>query len=157
MTTIRPITLEDAPALAHLLQRVGWWERIDQLSADEAAAAIRRAIAGSLADDSHTLLAALAEGQGEPRLLGYTAVHWLPYLFLPGPEGYISELFVDPEARGQGIGAALLQAVEAEARRRGCFRLSLLNGKQRESYARQFYSKHGWEERPGMANFVKFL
>ena len=94
-------------------------------------------------------------GRGNGAVLGYVAVHWVPYLIHTGPEGYISELFIRESARGQGIGARLLETVEAEAIRRGCTRLMLLNMRQRESYQREFYSKHGWEERPQAANFMK--
>jgi GNAT superfamily N-acetyltransferase len=102
-------------------------------------------------DASHSVYVA-ETAQGE--LAGYLSVHWLPYLFLPGPEGYISELFVRPEARGQGIGSRLLEAAREEAEARGCTRLSLLNMRNRESYLRGFYGQHGWEERPDAANFI---
>ena len=81
-------------------------------------------------------------------------MHWLPYLFLKGPEGYVSELFVRESARGQGVGGELLRKIETEARARGCARLSLINLRNRESYMRQFYVKAGWEERAEAANFV---
>jgi GNAT superfamily N-acetyltransferase len=63
-------------------------------------------------------------------------------------------LFLRPSARGQGLGAELLETVKAEARERGAFRLSLLNNRSRESYERGFYQKHSWEERQIMANFI---
>ena len=88
------------------------------------------------------------------KIVGYGSVHWLPYLFLQGPEGYVSELFVRESARGQGIGRELLRKIEAEARARGCVRLSLINLRNRESYMREFYVKSGWEERPEAANFI---
>jgi len=66
----------------------------------------------------------------------------------------VSELFVREEFRGQKIGSQLLEAVKVEARNRGCFHLMLLNLRKRDSYKRQFYPKHGWEERPDAANFV---
>lgn len=87
-------------------------------------------------------------------VVGYLAVHWLPSLFLTGPEGYVSEIFVGASARGQGVGTALLQAVQDEAAERGCSRLSVLNRRNRESYKRGFYAKCGWKERPDAANFV---
>jgi GNAT superfamily N-acetyltransferase len=90
-------------------------------------------------------------------VLGYVSVHWLPYLIHTGPDGYISELFIRDSARGQGIGARLLETVEAEGIRRGSRRLMLLNMRQRESYQRGFYAKHGWEERLQAATFVKIL
>jgi GNAT superfamily N-acetyltransferase len=90
----------------------------------------------------------------EGEIAGYAAVHWLPYLLLLGPEGYVSELFIRESDRGQGIGTQLLEVVKQEAEARGCARLMLLNMHERESYRRGFYKKQGWEERPDAANFV---
>jgi GNAT superfamily N-acetyltransferase len=87
-------------------------------------------------------------------ITGYVAVHWIPYQFLPGPEGYVSELFVLADARGQGVGKELLARVKEEGRLRGAVRLSLLNLRTRPSYLRGFYSKDGWVERPEAANFI---
>lgn len=151
---VRCATLDDLPALAQLLQAVGWWPALAAAAPAELHARLGPLLRQALQADSHTLLVAIDPAGA---LLGYTAVHWLPYLFLPGPEGYISELFVHPQARGRGIGARLLDAAAAEARRRGCSRLSLLNNRSRDSYARKFYEKHGWEERPVMANFIRKL
>jgi GNAT superfamily N-acetyltransferase len=81
-------------------------------------------------------------------------IHWLPYLILPAPEGFISELFVHPRARGLGAGRKLLEAATTEARARGCARLGLVNFRTEESYRRDFYKKHGWTERPEAANFI---
>ena len=88
---------------------------------------------------------------------GYLAVHWLPYLMLPGPSGHVSELFVRPARRGHGLGRALLDAAEAEARDRGAFRLELCNKRDRESYRRGFYAKAGWTEREDLAVFNRVL
>jgi GNAT superfamily N-acetyltransferase len=52
------------------------------------------------------------------------------------------------------VGTRLLAAVKEEARKRGCARLSLLNGRTRPSYQREFYRKDGWQERETMANFI---
>jgi ribosomal protein S18 acetylase RimI-like enzyme len=57
------------------------------------------------ADDSHSLFVAESHGEGP---IGYAAVHWLPYLILSGPEGYLLELFVAESARDRGVGTALL-------------------------------------------------
>ena len=88
------------------------------------------------------------------QIVGYVGAHWLPYLFQNGPEGYLSELFIREEYRGQGIGTKLLETVKTEAKKRGCSRLLLLNSRKRESYQRSFYKKHGWTEREEAANFV---
>jgi GNAT superfamily N-acetyltransferase len=100
--------------------------------------------------ESHNVY--VAENSGA--ILGYVSVHWLPYLFLTGPEGYISELFINEQARGKGIGTRLLEKVKEEGAKRGCSRLALINNRGRESYSRGFYEKQGWTERKEMANFI---
>ncbi|MEZ4646620.1 MAG: GNAT family N-acetyltransferase [Chloroflexota bacterium] len=150
---IRAAHLDDATAVAAILRETNWFAHMAAESAAETAVRVRRFLQDCLRDDSHAIYVAVSAGE----VVGYTAVHWLPYLFMTGPEGYVSELFVRPQARGLGVGRQLLDAVYAEAATRGCSRLSLLNGRQRESYQRQFYEKQGWEERPFMANFVRKL
>jgi GNAT superfamily N-acetyltransferase len=152
--TIRPAIYADVPALAGLLRNFGYFPRLEneplERTREMVTAQLERAIAG----DAHTVLVAADQNE---HLLGYAAVHWLPYLFLPGPEGYVSEIFVHKDLRGQGAGRALLDAVIAEARSRGCCRLQLINVRNRESYARGFYAKNGWEERPDAASFTLYL
>ena len=152
--SIRPAQRSDADALAGLLRSIGYFERLSVEPLEATQERVARHLALCLADDSHSVYVAVGE---EAHLVGYLSVHWLPYLFQRGPEGYISELFVAEAARGQGIGAALLDTAVAEARRRGCGRMMLLNMRQRESYRRGFYASHGWEERPEAANFVLVL
>lgn len=148
---IRKAEIADAPALAGLLRSLDLFAHINTETPQSTEERVHRHLALGLADDSHSILVAeLAAG----KIAGYCAAHWLPYLILAGPEGYVSELFIQEECRGQGIGAQLLEAIEVEAQKRGCFRLMLLNMRRRESYQRQFYAKHGWEERPDAANFI---
>lgn len=90
----------------------------------------------------------------EGTLIGYAAVHWVPFLFLSGGEAYVTELFVRPSHSGKGVGSSFLETIVAESKRRGCARVSLLNGRDVESYHREFYKNRGWIERSGMANFV---
>jgi GNAT superfamily N-acetyltransferase len=91
------------------------------------------------------------------KVLGYLAVHWIPFPALPGLEGYISDLIVALKARGQGLGHKLILAAEEEANSRGAKRLMLNNRKAAESYDRQFYAKLGFAERIDFANFVESL
>jgi GNAT superfamily N-acetyltransferase len=152
--TIHKASLADSGRLSELLRRIDLFPAVRAERPAETLQRIQNHLALCLGDDSHSVY--LAEGQGGA-LLAYAAVHWLPYLILKGPEGFISELFVESAARGRGIGARLLEVVEAEARRRGCARLSLINMRNRESYQRGFYAKLGWEERPDAANFINLL
>lgn len=148
--TIRLAQIEDAGAIAAILQELGWFSHYGEITP----AQVSRHLGLCLADDSHSVYLA---GTPSGEIVGYGAVHWLPTLFMPGGEGFVSELFVKEATRGNRIGAALLEAFIAEGRRRGCTRLSLLNNRQRESYRRGFYTKQGWQERVGLANFVYLL
>jgi GNAT superfamily N-acetyltransferase len=147
---VRKAGLGDATALTEVLRSVEYFTHLIEMPFKEARATVVRGLEQDLARDDHLVL--LAEDI-DGRILGYCAVHWLPYLLFEGPEGYVSELFIHESARGHGVGARLLEVVKAEARQRGCQRLSLLNGRQRDSYRREFYKKNGWRERD-MANFV---
>ena len=148
---IRPARAADAEAVAAFLVDLRHFRRLEGRTLEDVTAQVRDALARCLADGSHSVYLATDAAGG---ILGYTSVHWLPYLFLPGPEGYVSELFIAEAARGQGIGTRLLAAVKADARQRGCARLSLLNMRDRESYQRGFYGKDGWQERDDAANFI---
>ena len=149
--TIRKATVEDARQLALLLASIGWFESFKGADAEASTARVGAHLRACLADRSHSVYVAETQPMA---ILGYGSVHWLPYLFMTGPEGYVSELFVSESARGQGVGQRLLDSIEIEARARGCQRLHLVNLRNRESYQRQFYIKAGWKERVEAANFV---
>jgi len=150
---IRRATAADAQPLAELVRRLEGFDWLRDEPGEDTTGRVADHLALCLADGSHSLYVAEASG----RLAGYVSVHWLPYLILRGPEGYVSELFLAPDARGQGIGTQLIETVVAEARARGCYRLQLINSRARESYRRDYYRKRGWEEREQMASFVLML
>jgi len=148
---IRKAEATDVPAIADLLKSLGLFNHINVEAVSTSQERLLKHLALCTSDDSHLVLVAQTPG-GE--IAGYCAVHWLPSFILIGAEGYVSELFIRDEFRGQGIGGQLLETVKTEALNRGCSRLMLFNLRIRESYKRQFYAKHGWEERPDAANFV---
>lgn len=148
---IRKLSAQDAPQIAELLKGIGWFESFKSEPVAAARERVRLHIEQCRADNSHSAFVAETPNC---QLVGYSSVHWLPYLFLQGPEGFVSELFIAEAARGQGVGRELLKTVEMEAKARGSVRLSLINLRNRESYLRQFYVKAGWEERPEAANFI---
>jgi GNAT superfamily N-acetyltransferase len=147
---IRKAQPQDASGIADVLRDVGWFAHINDEAPESTVDRLGRHLDMCLADDSHSIYVA----ELEEIIVGYAAVHWLPFLMLRGPEGFISELFISEAARGQGIGAQMLTTIEDEARDRGCVRLGLLNARMRDSYQRGFYKKHGWTERDDMVNFV---
>jgi GNAT superfamily N-acetyltransferase len=149
--TIRPARAEDAGGLSVIIRGLGLFDRLKSEDSEVTAARVAKHLDMCLSDDSHSLFVATDESED---LLGYAAVHWLPYLILSGPEGYVSELFVAPAARDCGVGTELLDTVAGEARLRGCGRLMLEAVRTRESYTRGFYMKRGWIQRDDMANMV---
>lgn len=149
--SIHPAELGDAAAIAAIFRALGWSAHLNALTPEAAIDRVRRHLATCAGDDGHTILVA-RDSAGVA--LGYVSVYWLPYLLLPSPEGHVAELFVHPEAAGQGIGTKLLDALLAEARTRGCSRLSVINMRHRESYQRGFYAGRGWQERTGAANLI---
>ncbi len=148
---IRNVLLGDAEDIAWIIRDTGWFENLRIESLQKTAERVRRHISLCLSDNSHIILVAEDESN---KIVGYCAVHFLPYLFLTGPEGYISELFISAKVRGQGIGTALLEQIKKEAKKRVCSRLSLINSRTRESYRRRFYERIGWKERSEVAVFV---
>lgn len=146
--TLRAAQPADAPALAALLQGIGWFDRFATGHPEAHAAQL----APLLAPSAHQLQLVACDAQGQ--LIGYCAVHWLPIAILQGWEGYVSELFIADSARGLGVGSQLLDQVTAAARSCGCRRLWLVNNRQRDSYHRGFYARQGWQEQAQAARFV---
>ena len=145
--SIRPATVHDARAIAELLCDIEDYPHWREQGADTLEAQVKASLERT--HDQRVVLVSELEG----RVVGYTAVYWLHYLF-SRQEGYVSELFIGNDASGRGVGTALLEVIKAEARVRGCGRLTLINLKNRASYQRQFYAKKGWVERPETVRFV---
>lgn len=153
-TMTRPMLQSDATHVARILRATNWFGHMAVETVDETRLRIERHIHQCRVNGAHSgYVAELTNGN----VVGYALVHWLPSLFLPSPEGYLSELFVEEAYRGNGIGRRLLDAVVAEAKDRKCSRLSLIANRTRESYRRKYYLKAGWLERDGMAVFALVL
>jgi GNAT superfamily N-acetyltransferase len=147
---IRSVEEKDCDQLIDLLNGIGWFTEYFSNPNELLKNKFKAHIKLCLSDNSHSLYVS----EENNIVSGYASVHWLPYLFLSGPEGYISELFIREKDRGKGIGKSLLDTIKKEAYERGCSRLSLLNGRNRESYNRSFYQKYGFIERDQLSNFI---
>jgi GNAT superfamily N-acetyltransferase len=147
--TIRRPTADDSHAIAAILRELGWFAYMREESPGDTAARVARHMEMCTDNESHTVLVA---EYSPGAVVGYVAVHWLPYMMHLGPEGFVSELFVLQPERGKGIGRSLLDAVEEHARERGCSRLHLITGRQRDSFG--FYQELGWHERPEIADLI---
>jgi hypothetical protein len=82
--SVRKAGLGDATALTEVLRSVEYFTHLIEMPFKEARATVVRGLEQDLARDDHLVL--LAEDI-DGRILGYCAVHWLPYLLFEGPEG----------------------------------------------------------------------
>jgi Acetyltransferases len=152
--SVREAGVEDAEAMATILREIGWSERRNALPLGDVSESIAELVQHcQKANSGHTVFVAADE---ENRVIGFINVHWIPFIMLGSWEGYVSDVFVSPKASGKGAGHMLIEAVMKEGEKRGCMRLMLTNGKDKESYKRGFYKKLGWIERPQVANFVYY-
>ncbi|MFC3169367.1 GNAT family N-acetyltransferase [Paracoccus fontiphilus] len=76
-----------------------------------------RAFDRLLADDPQDFHALVAEGDG--RLLGLAHYVFHPHLWFPEGVCYLQDLFTAAEARGKGVGRALIEGVYAAADKAG--------------------------------------
>ncbi len=145
---IRPLREHDLDAVMLLHRELGW---NPAFRAD--GSTLRGRLTALSAGDNALLLVAELAG----KVVGYIHGEVVTYLLFAGREMLVTELFVRSEHRSKGVGRALMAAIEAEAVRHKCFRISVLNSRERESYKRGFYPSLGYEERTHVANFTKRL
>jgi GNAT superfamily N-acetyltransferase len=137
---IREAVGADAQALLPLLEQLGY-------RAEERALQTR--LRCLLADPSVAVLVAESNG----RVVGLASMHVMP-LIERGPIARLSAIIVAASERRAGIGRALVERVEAEARARGCERLELTTAERRAD-AHAFYRTLGFQ--PASQRFIKSL
>ena len=81
----------------------------------------------------------------EDEVVGLAHLHASPTIEHERPAAKIGALVVDESHRGEGIGRALVDELEAEARARRCVLLFLTTAARRED-AHAFYRRVGLEE-----------
>ena len=84
---------------------------------------------------------------GEPA--GYLLAVYVFSLEHQGLTAEIDEFFVLPAHRGLGLGHQILAIAEAHFRLEGCTNVSLQLGRSNEA-ARNFYRRHGFDDRAGL-------
>ena len=160
MLTLRPATPADLGTAAVLFD--AYRRFYGQLPDVDRA---RRFLAERLAAGDTTLILAVDPGSSPVRVhpagqaaagagLGFT--HLFPSFTSVGtaPVVILNDLFVAPEARGQGIGAALLAAAEAHARDVGAVRL-VLQTATGNAAAQRLYERAGWTPDRAFVTFEK--
>jgi ribosomal protein S18 acetylase RimI-like enzyme len=77
------------------------------------------------------------------RVIGFTLVSLRPELLSHEPSAHLEAIAVGEDAEGTGVGQALMEAAEAEARAKGAKTISL-HVFAVNSRAREFYEKSGY-------------
>ena len=75
---------------------------------------------------------------------GYACLYWTFTSLVPAETVLMNDLFVDPAARGQGIGRALIEASASVARDRGAHRLEWATAPDNDT-AQRLYDATGAE------------
>jgi ribosomal protein S18 acetylase RimI-like enzyme len=101
---------------------------------------------GHLLEGGDTTL--LVAGDGPD---GVAVVRFRSAIWSEGLEGYLAELYVSPEARGRGLGRALLQAAVHLARERGAVTMEIAVDEPDQA-ARHLYESLGFSNRSGGPN-----
>ncbi len=138
---IRKAVLNDAKKISSLLFQMGY-------SIDEET--IKEKIE-KLSNNKDDMLLVWEEDEN---VKAFISIHFFTQLALKGDFLRINYFCVDSAMRGKGIGAKMLEYVENEAKKRGCFRIELHSSYKRKK-AHIFYKKHGYFEYPKY--FVKIV
>ncbi|WP_277981259.1 GNAT family N-acetyltransferase [Sphingomonas phyllosphaerae] len=113
--SIRPATAADVPVMLRFVRELAAYER-----EPDAVEATEPMMAEALFGASPAAEALIAERDAAP--VGF-ALYFFTYSTWTGKRGlWLEDLYVTPEARGSGAGAALLRALAGVALDRGCAR-----------------------------------
>lgn len=114
--SIRPLTPRDVPAFLDLIDALAFYEHLAGPDPDS-----RARLAADAVADPAPFSVLLAERNGQA--IGY-AVYFMTYsTFLARPTLFLEDIFVLEAERRKGVGHAFMQALAAEALKRGCGRM----------------------------------
>jgi len=113
VTRVRPLTRDDAEEWRRL-----WTAYLSFYDAGVTEEVYRVYFERLLGDDPHDYSCFLAEVDG--RIAGLVHFVFHRHGWRIEDVCYLQDLYADPEVRGRGVGRALIEAVYAEADRRGC-------------------------------------
>jgi GNAT superfamily N-acetyltransferase len=128
----RPAAPGDAATLGRLLEQLGY-----PTDAAEIPARIEK-----LHARPGTMVIVAEDERGE--LLGVVTVHLFQSIHSSEPAAWLTSLVVEEQARGQGVGSALVARAEEWAIQHGALRISLTSALHRER-AHEFYKTRDYE------------
>jgi GNAT superfamily N-acetyltransferase len=129
---IRPAVPADAPAISELLGQLGY-----PASVAEIPQRLR-----ALSDFPSAVAFVATDRYGE--VIGVITAHMIPSIHDNEPVAWLTTLVVLEDARGAGIGSALVEYIEKWATHHGARRLSVTSGMHRKA-THDFYEKRGYE------------
>lgn len=158
---IRPAQAADAPGITRLLHTLGY-PATGELVHDKLLALMggpHDTVLVALADDPHDgshdgSHNGSHDTHHDRPLLGLISLHALELFHAPGRLGRITALVVADDARGQGVGAGLVDAADRWFRAAGCVRAEVTSGDHRPQ-AHAFYEAMGYL--PDERRFMKHL
>jgi GNAT superfamily N-acetyltransferase len=130
--TIRAAAPSDAPILCELLAQLGYPASVAEIPARLSALA------------SFPRAAAFVATNGYGEVVGLATAHIFPSIHDNGPVAWLTTLVVLEDARGAGIGSALVRHVEQWAAQNGAKRLSVTSGIHRRA-THEFYEKRDYD------------
>jgi GNAT superfamily N-acetyltransferase len=138
---IRPATEADLPALVALMRDFeSCLNAIDPADATDLGDAARARVARFALGPAPCRTVLLAEGPRGPE--GFIALQEIVWMDDGAPALWVSDLYVEPSARGTGLGRDLIAAAQAEIAARGGRRL-VFTVWDRNAAARAFYARIG--------------
>jgi len=136
---IRRAVAGDVPSLLELMERLAEFEHYD----DGFAVTSDTLIAQGFDRTPPDFYAWVAEAPHEAgMLLGMLVYYLIPFTFRARPTLYIKELYVGDNARGRGVGEALMRAAAREAVAHGCASIKWQVAEW-NTRARAFYERLG--------------
>jgi GNAT superfamily N-acetyltransferase len=140
---VRSARPADWPAVAGLLVELG--RGVASGTADDPTHLMQ--FAGHLRRlDSVTLVAEMDSGVANaPGVIGVLDMEYHQRLGDHRPQARVNDVIVTEPARGRRVGEALLNRGEELARKRGCFRMTLVTAGWRDGTHR-FYDRQGWSD-----------
>jgi ribosomal protein S18 acetylase RimI-like enzyme len=137
-------TLADVDGIVPMMEAFNRFEEIEWTRA-RGEPALRRL----LGDGTLGMLGLIDEGTKEERsaALGYFVLTWGFDLEWNGRDAFLTELWLEPQARGKGLGREALALVEKAARENGAQALHLMVRHENE-VARRLYDRAGFRSPP---------
>ncbi|MFV1990630.1 MAG: N-acetyltransferase family protein [Acidimicrobiales bacterium] len=116
MISLREATIEDVPTILRFIQELADYEK-----EPDAAQATPADIERTIFSDKPYAEVVIGELDGEPRGFALYFYNYSTWLGKPGL--FLEDLYVQPDARGSGLGKALLTRLARIARDGGCGRM----------------------------------